>query len=268
MVRDRIADGTYGPGERIPSETALAKSAGLSFLTVRQALKVLVDEGLLERYPGRGTFVSGLNWRRTPFGLAPADPAIERDEIACELLSSAVERAGPREAEILAVPAGSPLAAMRHRFRLPGKPPFMAEEGRLILDPFRPLVEAGLPASFLKGLFQGGAQGLLKSASLTVAPATLSEEQARVLAREPGLPAHKLSYLFFDAASRPVATGFYLAPEGILTLAAEFGLPLQASRREASGTSRGGASAFPAAAPPDGEDSPAAGVGGKDSLDA
>ncbi|MDR1039841.1 MAG: GntR family transcriptional regulator [Deltaproteobacteria bacterium] len=231
LVRSRVADGTYRPGERIPSETAFAKSTGLSFLTVRQALKVLVDEGILERYPGRGTFVTGLNWRKAPFSLNVSDPGLSGEEFACELLFSAVERAAPDAAARLGVLPGTPLALMRHSFRLPGKAPFMAEEGRMILDPYRPLIEAELSASFLKGLIQGGAQGLLKSAALSAAPSRLSEPEAYLFGRGAGDPALRLDYLFFDASSRPVAAGAYIAPEGVLTLTAELGLPLDACGR-------------------------------------
>src|SRR3989449_6950352 len=45
-----------GEGERIPSEHALCKRFKVSRPTIRQALDVLVEEGLLYRHAGRGTF--------------------------------------------------------------------------------------------------------------------------------------------------------------------------------------------------------------------
>ena len=55
MLRDRIASGTYARGDKLPSEMELMDESGLSRSTVRHALKVLVDEGLVrtERTAGR-----------------------------------------------------------------------------------------------------------------------------------------------------------------------------------------------------------------------
>ena len=55
-VRDLI-DGAE-PGSPAPSERELVQHFGVARMTVRQALDALVSEGLLERVPGRGTFVA------------------------------------------------------------------------------------------------------------------------------------------------------------------------------------------------------------------
>ncbi len=45
------------PGARIPSEAELCRNYGLSRMTVRQAITALVNEGLVGRQQGRGSFV-------------------------------------------------------------------------------------------------------------------------------------------------------------------------------------------------------------------
>lgn len=55
---DKIASGALEPGERIPSETRLAESFGVSRITARQALMELISEGALVRAHGKGTFIA------------------------------------------------------------------------------------------------------------------------------------------------------------------------------------------------------------------
>jgi GntR family transcriptional regulator, arabinose operon transcriptional repressor len=58
QLRIKIQTGEWLPGTRLPSELELAKEHNISRGTVRQAMMLLVSEGLVERSPGKGTFVS------------------------------------------------------------------------------------------------------------------------------------------------------------------------------------------------------------------
>jgi GntR family transcriptional regulator len=58
LLRDKIATSLLKPGDTIPSENDLIKQYEISRGTVRQALQLLIQEGLLERFPGRGSFVT------------------------------------------------------------------------------------------------------------------------------------------------------------------------------------------------------------------
>jgi GntR family transcriptional regulator len=64
-LRDDIVNKTLVPGQKIPSEDELAAQFGVSRMTVRQGISDLIDEGLLYRRHGVGTFV--------------AQPHLERD---------------------------------------------------------------------------------------------------------------------------------------------------------------------------------------------
>lgn len=59
ILRSQLDMGEWSAGEKLPSEAALAAAFNASFLTVRQALAVLVQERRLRREQGRGTFVIG-----------------------------------------------------------------------------------------------------------------------------------------------------------------------------------------------------------------
>lgn len=59
-VRTQILSGEYAAGERLPAEAELAAQFGVSRVTVREALKMLQRELLIESVHGRGHFVSRL----------------------------------------------------------------------------------------------------------------------------------------------------------------------------------------------------------------
>ena len=57
-VRGDIANGLYGPGDKLPTEATLAQRFGVNRHTVRQALAALAEENLLHARRGAGVFVT------------------------------------------------------------------------------------------------------------------------------------------------------------------------------------------------------------------
>ena len=57
ILREAIRRGDYRPGRLIPSETRLAQEHGMSRLTARKAVHLLMEEGLVRTVPGRGVAV-------------------------------------------------------------------------------------------------------------------------------------------------------------------------------------------------------------------
>ncbi|MFS1702424.1 UTRA domain-containing protein [Alteromonas sp. AMM-1] len=58
LILDAIEAGHMKPGDQVPSENQLAQEHGVSRMTARRALSDMVDEGILMRSQGLGTFVS------------------------------------------------------------------------------------------------------------------------------------------------------------------------------------------------------------------
>ncbi|MFJ7623889.1 winged helix-turn-helix domain-containing protein, partial [Rhodococcus erythropolis] len=58
LLRGRIMQGTWAPSERIPSEAALAVELGVGRSSIREAIRLLARDGLLEVRHGVGTFVA------------------------------------------------------------------------------------------------------------------------------------------------------------------------------------------------------------------
>ncbi|WP_303971987.1 GntR family transcriptional regulator [Faecalicoccus pleomorphus] len=56
-ITNKIKSGKYLPGDKIPSEPQLVKIYNVSRVTVRNAIQQLVDENILIKRHGKGTFV-------------------------------------------------------------------------------------------------------------------------------------------------------------------------------------------------------------------
>ena len=57
-LRSELAEGRYAPGDKLPTEAALAERFGVNRHTVRHGISALVDEGLLRTRRGAGAFVA------------------------------------------------------------------------------------------------------------------------------------------------------------------------------------------------------------------
>jgi GntR family transcriptional repressor for pyruvate dehydrogenase complex len=58
QIEDSILKGELKEGEQLPPERDLALQFGVSRTAVREAVKTLREKGLVEAYPGRGTFIT------------------------------------------------------------------------------------------------------------------------------------------------------------------------------------------------------------------
>jgi len=57
LMRENLSNSIWEPGGAIPSENELSSNYGVSRMTVRNVITKLVQEDLLERIPGKGTYV-------------------------------------------------------------------------------------------------------------------------------------------------------------------------------------------------------------------
>lgn len=58
-IYNLILEGTeFKPGDQLPGENILSEKLGVSRSTLRESIRILVSQGILEVYRGKGTFVS------------------------------------------------------------------------------------------------------------------------------------------------------------------------------------------------------------------
>ena len=108
-LRAEITGGILKRGEQLPSENDLALKLKVSRMTIRESIEDLVDEGLLYRRHGIGTFVAYPHLQRDHTRLTNFFDKAEHEglEIQAKLLKLEVIPAKPKVAEALDIPGGT-----------------------------------------------------------------------------------------------------------------------------------------------------------------
>src|SRR3954453_2258967 len=132
-LSDRITSGQWPAGRPLPSQQQLAAEFGVSVMTLRQALQLLADDGLVQTRHGAGTFVAA----RYAYDLGglrsfAADLSAQDADITTELLAAGT--VAPPAGIAVRLGASGPVLRLR-RLRLTGGP---APVGHAPSPPGRP----------------------------------------------------------------------------------------------------------------------------------
>ena len=221
-ISDKIASGTYGPGGRLPSESQFCAEFGVSPMTLRRALLILADRGLIATERGKGTFVRSFGLSDSVFTLEQLTGQLADGSSDVRLLSAATVRADEMVAAMLAIPPKSRVVFLRSLLTRE-KTPAVYHSEYVIFDPRRPLVESQLQLTALHGLLESGRGRSFPRGQVTLSALSLDDASAEILAVPPGTSALCLEHLFMDAARRPMSWGRFLLRSDLFRLRASLG---------------------------------------------
>jgi GntR family transcriptional regulator len=218
-LRDRITSGQWPAGTSLPAQRDLAGEFGVSIMTLRQAVQLLADDGLIAARHGSGTYVAA----RYEYDLGhlrsfAADLADQGAEIRTRLLAAEIiTPAGEVGARL-----GGPSQVLRlRRLRLAGGRPLILQTSYLPL----PLADGLDPADLAeRGLYTVLAEhspagnglagnGLaVTRAAETITPYVLGTLEAGYLERPAGSPALLSHRVSFTAAGLAVVDDHAVLP--------------------------------------------------------
>jgi GntR family transcriptional regulator len=206
-LRDRIVQGEWTPGEVIPAESSLAQSYGVALGTIRQALALLVEDGVLQRRHGKGTFVTkgvdGASMMRF-FRFRGVDD-VSSEAPQSRILSSRLRTATTQEANAFDV-AKTAQVLQLERLRSIGNEPCLLETIVLPLPLFGKLVDSDTDAwdDLLYPMFQQRCGVVIQKTQDSLSFSQLSTTQAKRLKLAPMHPCVLVERHAFDMAGRCV----------------------------------------------------------------
>jgi len=203
-LRARILAGEWPPGSALPAESLLASQHQVALGTMRRALEQLVQQGLVERLHGKGTFVrqgiagaSMLRFFRFDGGGGEAP--------ASRILSCLRVHASAAVARQLGVAPGEPVLQLQ-RLRLLAQRPCLLEDIWLPLDLFGALEHDDTQDwdALLYPLFARKCGVHVHRAVDQIGFAVLTGAQASLLQLPPGHPCVNVERNAHDMAGRCV----------------------------------------------------------------
>ena len=181
QIRKEIESGKWSVGERIPSERQLSQDFDVSRMTLRQAIQTLVDEGILQRQVGSGTYVASSKVQEKMSGTTSFTEITESQgkRPSSKTVSYHVADPSISEMEKLKLKDGDQILRME-RIRYADNQPICFEVATIPVDIVKSLDKEDITSSLYKAL-ENKAGLKLGNATQTVSAILASEKIANFL---------------------------------------------------------------------------------------
>lgn len=203
-LQSRIAIGEYRPGQALPPQRELSASYGVTLMTLRQALGLLADQGLVTQEPGRGTYVSGPKAAHTMGPLRSLSDDLRAQGHTVDTVVLAREEGPLPEwvAERLGQAAGAPGLRIERLRRL-GTIPAIHQTSWIPADLAQRMTGVDLTATSLYDALAAAGTTVVR-AEERLSPALLEDGLSVLLNRPAGTPVLHSDRVTYGADDNPV----------------------------------------------------------------
>jgi GntR family transcriptional regulator len=204
-LRERIRAGELASGARLDNQRQLAKSFGVTLMTLRQALELLEREHLITRRHGLGTFVAApsIDYDILQLQRFAGDLSAKGEHVATRLLGTRFAAADRRVAEALRLP-GRPRVLVLERLRLVDSHPMSLQRSFLPSPLGDEVIRADLALTPLHQVLEFKLGVVITRASETVSAVRLGRREARELGCRAGEPAFESERVSYNPGGAPV----------------------------------------------------------------
>lgn len=234
VLRQRIADQEWTPGDRLPSRGQLAQECGVSEAVIRTAQEMLISQGVLEGRAGSGTYVAAprerLRMVRSQLREQGEGSPFHADMTALgkrgtwESRSDAMVPAPPDIASRLGISEGDYCVRTSYEYLADGRPaqlsvswePYSITSGTLVVLP-----EGGPLAG--KGVVRRMAEiGITVSHAVEMPePGHANAEEAALLGIQRGALVTRIQRTYYSDDARPVETADIVVPAALCEIVYE-----------------------------------------------
>ncbi len=199
-LRQQITDGKILSGEALPSERDLCALMGASRVTVRKAIELLIEEGMLSRRQGSGTYVTPRIQAPGSYLTSFSEDAEARGETTTTLwMEKTLGVASDEEARLLELPENANVLRLSRVRMADGEP--LAIENAVVPADMLPAV-ADLGNSLYKALSERGNRPI--SGQQKIRAALAGPAEAKLLGVDEGCEILRIERLTRRADGKPV----------------------------------------------------------------
>ncbi|MCR2823485.1 GntR family transcriptional regulator [Lederbergia panacisoli] len=205
ILRENIESGIWKPSDIIPSENQLMQEYNISRNTVKKAIENLVQDGILYRVQGKGTFVSRPKFEQSLIGFYSFSKVMKERGLSPMDVIENIEKkkAKPRIAKQLKINEEDYVFELKRIRYAQGEPVIF--ETSYIPEKYCPrLSHEKLERNSLYDLMQKEYGIFVTKAKETFEPILIKSYESRFLEVEEGFPALALDRIAFDAYEVPV----------------------------------------------------------------
>ncbi len=202
ILQRSIEAGEYKPGDRLPAEQTLCERFGVSRITVRKALDLLVREGFIYRERGRGTFAT-VPPLKQPAQIISFTEELKRLGLkpSTKVLKAEILSGRKKIAQYLSLNAEEEIVLIK-RLRLANGEPIGIETSYLPHKLFPNILSEDLSSSLIEITREKYSLSLRRATQRVKAIAILRKEAA-LLGIKPGSPVLYFERISFLADNRP-----------------------------------------------------------------
>jgi GntR family transcriptional regulator len=221
IIRSRIQQGIYPAGSRLPSESTLAKEFNVSRTSIRIAMDSLVNEGVVIRRHGDGTFINkrSLQFRTQLMNLWSFPHLIEDSGYtpSIKVLTTGMIPATKEIAAELEIASGSFLLEIQRLFLADGHPVIFSRNLIPACLIKQQQTDADYSLSIYDFMHQFASEELCYSTS-DIRSILVDEELSKIFHLNIGASLIRFQDVFFNLANIPVVFGLNIYNDKLLSL--------------------------------------------------